>query len=409
MLTGSLKDKWIRSTFSTNFNSLIKDIDNKRLLVSYKKSKKGKLKFTSNVKMVVKLLRSLSLCRYQAMLLRKYFQYPEKYLRLDCDRLVFTIDCSKKDIDAILKPIGKSKEFRFKRVLANSRLKISNSSVSNINKGWCLSSKEKAKARPYYSHAFQIQVDDSSHKLVYVHIADGSHMGNAKYALRVDMIPQHLTEDDFGSILQHFGNRLGHRRFNQLLRKARLTRIDFGFLLLGVSSLFVQSYRNVKKSIQSSTKPKEKGSVVETVYFNNNKESSHFIVYEKLLKEAKNHSNIENILDTLAVTTRIEYRHYPYRSRETRMLSDMLSVPAPLASIIVISPRHFYLLPTKCIKDMFLYKTHSDTKERVDEIRKVLLQHRKRVKKFKLNQNWLKREQDKLAKKYEQLIFKSYA
>ncbi|RUP75101.1 hypothetical protein C7Y69_20970, partial [Alteromonas sp. KS69] len=57
----------------------------------------------------------------------------------------------------------------------------------------------------------------------------------------------------------------GEYRYMQLFSKAKVTRIDFGILLPGVSSAFVQAFRDNAKSIKSHCIPFNGQQVVDDV------------------------------------------------------------------------------------------------------------------------------------------------
>lgn len=398
----------ICNTFTVQQHPFVDTEKNQRILGSYDYDHENVLRFSEDTDKHLCLLKSAKLCQYQARLFRAYFTEPESHLSVDCDRLTFTIICTERDVQAAIKKVGTAAVHRFTKVAKeNTQLKITPASTYEINKDWKITSLNKTKkARPYYSHAFKMEIDACAQKSVFFFVSDGKKRDNGKLSLRVDFTPQYLNDDDFKLVLGHFHTKFGKHRFCQLIKKARLTRIDFGVNLYGLSGLFFNAYRDVKKPIDSHTKPSN-SVVAETVYLNSKRKSSYCIIYEKILKEANNYNIDKTVWCNFAVTTRMEYRHYPYRSGKTRLLSELDGIAPELSSIRVASPGHFHLLPEDMLLRSLMYKKQSDIKLTVRKARRYLWKMKKKLTFFQLDKAWVQREQDKLAQKYMRLLLGS--
>ncbi len=381
---------WICNTFSVQQHPFVDAEKNQRLLSAYEYNHENLLRFSEDTGRHLCLLKSAKLCRYQASLLRAYFTEPESHLSVDCDRLTFTIICTERDVKAAIQKVGTAKVYRFTKVAKkDTQLKITPASTYEINKDWKITSLNKTKkARPYYSHAFKMEIKACAQKSVFLFVSDGKKRDNGKLSLRIDFIPQYLNDDEFRLVLNHFYAKFGKHRFCQLIKKARLTRIDFGVNLHGLSGLFFNAYRDVKKPIDSHTKPSN-SVVAETIYLNSKRKSSYCIIYEKILKEANSCNIDEAVWCNLAVTTRMEYRHYPYRSGKPRLLSELDGIPPELSSIRVASPSYLHMLPEDMLLKSLTYKKQSDTKLTVRKVRRHLWKMRKKLTFFQLDKSWV--------------------
>ena len=392
---------WIRSTFDKSRYELINDKYNSQLLALLDLANtEPSFKQINNV---TAKLQDKALCRYQAMLLQIYCNEPQRYLRLDCDQITLTVRCSIKDIDSLLKPIGaknKSRIYKAGTAAKPADFTVFPTSTYELNGG----GSGLIYGKPFYSHGFELRFNGDNYESLFLYL-EGNEKESGKYSLRLSFNPNKLTRDEIKQALIHVQKRIGGEyRYMQLFSKAKVTRIDFGILLPGVSSAFVQVFRDNAKSIKSHCIPFNGQQVVETTYLGSKSNASHCIVYEKLLKESKCYPEVKTVIDSLAVTTRIEVRHLLYKERHELDVKQMPEFPSRLKQVRIISPRHFHLLNNEMLQELLTDKRQESVKIMRKSIRSELIKSRKRLRVHKIDQRWLEEEQTIVANSLMSLI-----
>jgi len=392
---------WIRSTFDKSRYELINDKYNSQLLTLLDlDNTEPSFKQINNV---TAKLQDKTLCRYQAMLLQIYCNEPQRYLRLDCDQITLTVRCSIKDIDSLLKPIGAKNRPRIYKAGTAAKpadFTVFSTSTYELNGG----GSRPIYGKPFYSHGFEFRFYGDNYKSLFLYL-EGNEKESGKYSLRISFNPNKLTRDEIKQALIHIQKRIGGEyRYTQLFSKAKVTRIDFGILLPGVSSAFVQAFRDNTKSLKSHCIPLNGQQVVETTYLGSKSNASHCIVYEKLLKESRGYTEVRHLLDQLAITTRIEFSHIPNREKHSSELWSLSTFPSRLKQIRVISPKYFHLLSDGMLKAMLTDKRQESVKKMRKCIRSKLIKNRKRLRVHKIGQGWLKEEQKVVASSLINLI-----
>ena len=391
---------WIRSTFDKSRYELINDKYNSQLLALL--DLENSVPSFMGIDCATALLQDIALCQYQAKLLRKYSSEPQRYLTLDCDGITLTVRCSKVDVDNVLKPIGKDGKPRIYKAGTAAKpaaFKVLTVSTYELNKGPTLGN-----GKPRYSHGFELRFYGDNYKSLFLYL-ESSENKSGKHSLRLSFNPNKLTRDEIKQALIHVQKRIGGEyRYTQLFSKAKVTRIDFGILLPGVSSAFVQAFRNNAKRIVSECIPFDGQRVVETTYLGKRQKSSHCIVYEKLLKESKDYSEVKTAIDCLAVTTRIEWRHLPNREGHSSELKGLTAFPSRLKQMRLISPNYFYLQSNDILQTMLTDKRQESVKLRRSHIRRVLKSKGKRMSVYKIEPTWLEQQQQLLTGKLVELI-----
>ncbi|MAP36104.1 MAG: hypothetical protein CL698_00385 [Chloroflexi bacterium] len=392
---------WIRSTFDKSRYELINDKYNSQLLALLDlENSEPSFKQINNV---TAKLQDKTLCRYQAMLLQIYCNEPQRYLRLDCDQITLTVRCSIKDIDSLLKPIGAKNRPRIYKAGTAAKpadFTVFSTSTYELNGG----GSRPIYGKPFYSHGFEFRFYGDNYKSLFLYL-EGNEKESGKYSLRISFNPNKLTRDEIKQALIHIQKRIGGEyRYTQLFSKAKVTRIDFGILLPGVSSAFVQAFRDNTKSLKSHCIPLNGQQVVETTYLGSKSNASHCIVYEKLLKESKCYSEVKTVIDSLAVTTRIEVRHLLYKERHDLDVKKMPEFPSRLKQVRIISPRHFHLLNNEMLQELLTDKRQESVKIMRKSIRSELIKSRKRLRVHKIDQRWLEEEQITVANSLMSLI-----
>lgn len=392
---------WIRSTFDKSRYELINDKYNSQLLalLDLDNTEPG----FKQINNVTAKLKNKALCRYQAMLLQIYCNEPQRYLILDCDQITLTVRCSIKDIDSLLKPIGvenKPRIYKAGTAAKPADFTVFPTSTYELNGG----GSGPIYGKPFYSHGFEFRFNGDNYKSLFLYL-EGNEKESGKYSLRLSFNPNKLTRDETKQALIHIQKRIGGEyRYTQLFNKAKVTRIDFGILLPGVSSAFVQAFRDNAKSIKSHCIPFNGQQVVETTYLGSKSNASHCIVYEKLLKESKCYPEVKTVIDSLAVTTRIEVRHLLYKERHDLDVKQMPEFPSRLKQVRIISPRHFHLLNNEMLQELLTDKRQGSVKIMRKSIRSELIKSRKRLRVHKINQRWLEEEQIIVASSLMSLI-----
>ena len=350
---------WIRSTFDKSRYELINDKHNSQLLVLL--DLENTEPSFKQINDVTSKLKNKALCRYQAMLLQIYCNEPQRYLILDCDQITLTVRCSIKDIDSLLKPIGAENKPRIYKAGTAAKpadFTVFPTSTYELNGG----GSGPIYGKPFYSHGFEFRFNGDNYKSLFLYL-EGNEKESGKYSLRLSFNPNKLTRGEIKQALIHIQKRIGGEyRYTQLFSKAKVTRIDFGILLPGVSSAFVQAFRDNAKSIKSHCIPFNGQQVVETTYLGSKSNASHCIVYEKLLKESKCYPEVKTVIDSLAVTTRIEVRHLLYKERHDLDVKQMPEFPSRLKQVRIISPRHFHLLNNEMLQELLTDKRQESVK-----------------------------------------------
>ncbi len=265
------------------------------------------LKYGTVAKKFGKTLKSNELCRYQSRLLKEYLSNTQEYLTLDCDRLTLSMDITDLDLERLL---NKDKFLTPYPIEAGNVLEIKTCGVGQLNRG---AGNDK---RPLYTHGYRVILYNDSRRFVHIAISDGSKSERPRKTLRVDLVPQRFTDTEITLVLSKLKSALLSTRWDQLIRNARVTRVDVGLNLMGIMSTFLYPLKpSAKNNKCLPSFPKK--SLVETTYIQKEHDSLHYIIYEKLLKELDAERNSgylttpddrQKVLDELAITTRLERR-----------------------------------------------------------------------------------------------------
>jgi DNA helicase-2/ATP-dependent DNA helicase PcrA len=429
-------DIW-SNKFKVSNNKHVDKFLNKRLrrLINVKKWSYG-----TNTNKFLNKLTDHDFCEYQYQLLKKYFNQSEKYLKLDCDRLVITFECTPTDIDKLLglndfKDKGINK---FSNNTLRSTLFCKAVPVGNINYG------TKGKTRPYYNHAFNLRINNKKQKSLKLYVADGanettdskhrqSYKKKKKLALvetplsiRLDFIPQKFSDFEISLLFNHLKSKLSASRYSNFINTAKVTRVDVAFNMPGVLSSFVWCMHDKEYIKHDSSIPHADRDMTETVYLGHRSKSSHFIIYDKLLKEFKTDvadlvakESISKRFDESSVVTRIEHRYYPNRSYNSKheskrnkrriavlKLKDLSSARIALHDLKIITPRILPYLNKQLIKEVIRKREYFHIKSRVAEIRMQVKASsgKSLIRYFQLEKEHVERKKVVLLKHYQSLI-----
>lgn len=370
----------------------------------------------------VAALKSKSYAKYQSELIRAYLEEPEQHLRLDCDRLVLTIKCTDKDISRIKQNVLKP---AFSAL--GELLHIKKVPVGKINR---VASREYGNAktsrtRPIYKYAYRITIAGDQRRFLKLYLTDddttpttfndkdGKEIQVERlYGLRIDFIPDRFNEFDLSALFGHLKSAMSVRRYDQLIKTARVTRVDVGFIMFGVLSTYAYSYPKDGRVEKSSCMPNHKKDIKETTYIGNRYKSSHTIIYEKLLKELKDdlakgltQKQIEERVKTLAVSTRVERRHYPYRSRNKgRDFNSLPELKLPLPELAFIDPLLFQYLDDDVLTKLLQDQTIEGVLNAKKAIGRALKGKNVKKRVFKLNKQWFEQASEAILSYYQSLI-----
>lgn len=349
----------------------------------------------------VSALKNDQLCSYQSDLIRSYLKSPEDNLVLDCDRLTLTMRCSEKVIELVMADKG-IQHFRIKNLAKILAIKkVPEGSVNDNTYG---------SNKPYYNHAFNIEI--LNEYTVKLYIADGKGCNNGVVGMRIDFIPERLTGFEFRCVFGHLKSVISHKRYEDLMAVARVTRVDVGFNMPGVFSAFVFITLKGRRIKAGSCWPLGDGiQIIEACYLGNKEKSSHFIAYDKILKEMADlvregkvsPSMLITHFNTLAATTRIEYKYYPYRSHTVVPLSALGNVRVRLEQLKIVDPKTLPYAPDDLLANLARDKTLEAVKYQKTHI-KSAVDGKFKARVFSLKKGWMDHQSVKLLMYYQKLI-----
>lgn len=385
--------------FEVSHNLIVDDELNSELL---KVINTKTLKYGTKVQKFGTKLRSKKYCKYQSQLLTSYLKHPQDNLKLDCDRLVITIHCEESDINKLSK---KAKVQKPSVKATGEFLTIKQCGVGRVNGG------KKGPSRPYYTTCYKHTLYGDPRRFFNLYVADGTHHKHKLTALRIDFIPNRFNDLEIQILFGHLRYLLTNRRYEQLTKHANVSRVDIGFNMPGMLSSFVylKHMNNHRPKIECL--PNEiKNSLIETTYRGNRFKSSHYILYEKLLKEfytevkAKraDEKSLDELLPRLAVTTRVEQRYFSNRSTKVS-LAELPEVNIGLPLLKFVNPKYLYTLSPKQLTSLVRNKCPSNVQEVIRDQRKQN-PRKTRLTRLSLDGQWFDSEKQRLLLHYQQLI-----
>jgi DNA helicase-2/ATP-dependent DNA helicase PcrA len=306
---------------------------------------------------ILQVIKDPEIAHYQDTLLKKAIRDISAN-RVDIDYLEIGLQLTLTDIykligspeqDVLHSPITSVKITK-----RQARLQVNKDILGNKNRRF-----KKTDKRPFFTHKYRMVVDNDSYRYMDIYIADPAHERNKRdlpYNCSIEFIPTRLTLDQISFMLYQLQSVLGSRRYVQLLGKAKLLRIDTGYVMHGLSQLFCFPLRTNSTVKVSACIPDNK-SAVETTYLGNHKDKrNHDIIYDKVLKEIKffiksvmrplhcefsqiahNISNLDQLFSTNAASARIETRQY-FPSGELS-LSEIDQIDPSIHRIMFIRPK----------------------------------------------------------------------
>jgi hypothetical protein len=194
--------------------------------------------------------------------------------KLDIDYLSFTIKCSAKQISKLINEhsgLLNVKAHDIKNIIS-----VEPAQVNAINKKTLLSYKKK---RPFYTLLFLIIVNGVEEP-VSLYLSDGT-AENSTIGTRLSFNPKHYTRREITAVFLHIESILGARSYTSLINKARITRLDLGFIVFGLSYLFVYGFVTDKRFKCSECFTQSDNGVAETTWLG---KRSKIRLYDKTLE-----------------------------------------------------------------------------------------------------------------------------
>ncbi|WP_159655549.1 hypothetical protein [Vibrio atypicus] len=394
------------SHWSNNFNDKNKGIVTRVLNHRLRKLiDTNTYSYIKDINRSIGILSKRALLMYQSRLLRKMLGKPEQYLSLDCDKLVFTMNCSDGDIQHLTSQLTSNIP-----LYLNSILTVKKHAIGKVN-GDCKreNSYGRTKNRPIYNHAYKMTIEGKNKSHLIIYIADGESSKNHKKSIRICYNPNNLNDFEHHVIFGYLKSTLTNRRYTQLMKKARITRIDIGFNMVGVTFPLVIVFP--KKGTIKITDEYPRGDCIkETLYLGSKFKSCHTIVYDKIIKEIKfDESSIRDkslalsYLNSSLLTTRVERRHLPYRMKRILLLTEMNNINLSLQDITFIDPSILMGVPKEVISKLITNKTYSRTQDFYSHFSEKDLE----ANLLSLDKQWLDVQSSQLLCHYQQLILKA--
>jgi superfamily I DNA/RNA helicase len=331
---------------------------------------------------IVDVIKDKNVCSYQSKVLKACIREPENYLDIEIDKLTATLNCSKSNIARLLGKSGKS----ITKIKRESKL----CDLATIRQVpvWAINRGHNTKERPFYSKAFEVKWIGDHRKKFLIQISEANHKTNVN-GLRFDFIPARFEPQEVQLIMEHLASKLFEDQYFQILKKARVTRLDQAMNLYGLFRPIIYFAPPYTGLIE------EKGDVApHTTYFNQKETSNHYIQYDKLLKELRLNPLLVRHFDDLVAITRLEYRHARNRDKDLKdrkiniSLLDFNDIPPALPQMELIDPAHFYRLPRATIRRLLAFKDKRSYQQVIEELHQLLSKQSRRFRIYSIDDKW---------------------
>ncbi|WAJ69536.1 ATP-dependent helicase [Catenovulum adriaticum] len=308
------------------------------------------LGYKQNKTKIISALKNKKYVAYQTRLLKYYFQkYPEK-IPFDCDYLsiVNGLDLSPSSIlnaDMLLRVSPKA---------LKSVLSVRKDTSRNVNYG------RNESRDVIYDVCYRFELLNDPRKRLQLYVSSTNN------SVKIDFIPTRFSLAEIELIFSHIKSWLTTRRYEQFINNAHIERIDIAFNIVGLfQPMVLPDYRFFNNTKHGQCFPEQDGTLVETTYINRHRNSNHYIIYDKILKEVKwdiqkfgiPPDEAKELINSLAMTTRFEYRFKPSRSGGMNpLLLKSIDAHSPeFHNIRLFDPEIFTLL-----NDDDIYKLATD-------------------------------------------------
>ena len=358
---------------NTKLNKLLRNLVNRALK-----------KYQKNTNIIVEAIKRQDICDYQSKLLSEAFSS----FKLDIDYLSFTIKCSAKHIDKLTNE--HSGLLNVKAHGIKDLVSVEPAQVDSINRDIKRSDKKK---RPFYTLLFLIIVNGVEEP-VRLYISDGN-AENSTIGIRLSFNPKHYTRREVTAVFLHIESILGARSYTSLINKARITRLDLGFIVFGLSYLFVYGFVTDKRFKGSECFTESDNDVAETTWLGI---LSKIRLYDKTLELLRKVKGGQKLFGKWVMSTRFEYE---YRAKSRLKLNNLENSSLMFANLQVVDPQVLPLLSDKQLTSLLKNRTNRRVKSAVKKLAKLT---GKEVPTMSLDKERLKAETTRVLSSYKKLI-----
>lgn len=341
-------------------------------------------RYQKNTSIIVEAIKRQDMCDYQSKLLSAAFSS----FKLDIDYLTFTVECSASVISKLINKrngLLSVKAHGIKEIITVKLVE-----VDNINKDI---KRGKKKKRPFYNSLYLITVNGIEEP-VRLYISDGT-AENSTIGFRFDFNPKHYTRRQITAVFLHMESIVGERSYISLMNKARITRLDTGFIVFGLSYLFVYGFVIDKRFKGSECFTESDNRVAETTWLG---KWSKIRLYDKTLELLRKTKLGKKLFGQWAMSTRFEYE---YRARGRLKLCNLEDSSLMFGNLQVLDPRVLTLLSDRDLNRLLKKRTNRRVKSIVKKLKKLT---GKEVPTISLDKECLKSETTRLLTDYKKLI-----
>ena len=181
-------------------------------------------------------------------------------------------------------------------------------------------------------------------------------------------------------IFHHLQSVFGCNRYNQVISRARVSRVDIGLNLKGISKsclVTIPKYSRCKVSNYYPNSDKqgylESGQSVTESYYHGSQKGSHLIVYDSSL------NNLNRKKQSIGLVARVEYRYLLHASKMELTVSTLPYLKPTLHLYRFINPWIFKCLPATLIKELITNQGIASQSRAWSEVKSLLKQRGKTI------------------------------
>jgi hypothetical protein len=341
-------------------------------------------RYQKNTNIIVEAIKRQDMCDYQSKLLSAAFSS----FKLDIDYLTFTVKCSTSVISKLISECDgllNVKAHGIKEIISVKSVEIDDIN-DDIKRG-------KNKKRPFYNLLYLITVNGIEEP-VRLYISDGA----AKYStigIRFSFNPKHYTRREITAVFLHLESIVGARSYRSSMNKARITRLDTGFIVFGLSYLFVYGFVTDKRFKGSNCFTKSDNRVAETTWLG---KGSKIRLYDKTLELLRKTKLGKKLFGQWAMSTRFEYE---YRARSRLKLRNLEDSSLMFGNLQVVDPCALTLLSDRDLNRLLKKRTNRRVKSIVKKLNKLTGNE---IPTISLDKECLKSETTRVLSNYKKLI-----
>jgi hypothetical protein len=324
------------------------------------------------------------MCDYQSKLLSAAFSS----FKLDIDYLTFTVKCSASVISTLINERNGLLSVKAHGIKEIITVKLGK--VDNINRDI---TRGKDMERPFYHSLYLITVNGIEEH-VRLYISDGS-AKDSTIGFRFDFNPKHYTRRQITAVFLHMESIVGARSYRSSMNKARITRLDTGFIVFGLSYLFVYGFVTDKRFKGSNCFTESDNGVAETTWLG---KGSKIRLYDKTLELLRKTKLGKKLFGQWAMATRFEYE---YRARSRLKLRNLENSRLMFGNLQVVDPQVLSLLSDREFNRLLKNRTNRRVKSAVKKLKKLT---GKEVPTISLDKECLKSETTRVLSNYKKLI-----